>query len=356
MESLKSNSGLKDRQNIINLVLGLILLAIVATLLYLKNENRDFEKYNWSAIIYTSGLYDGTTKKAATSEKSDTTENNIELLKFHFYNTEEVSSSLLWDKNFYGDILNSKAQNQINSDAIFGLYPNHANISYFSYNDNAFYQLDQTLDYAKIKKIARKYRYNRESEISFFVDILSHNKVILFLGVNGDEDNGIELIDTLTSTKIKENWAILKQNAPSRKNIRNLESLQELVLSKKYWGVHLELPKDADLESISMTGFDNSEIKDIVSSDLVMPFKSRKLPKSILITWISNDKTYSLNYEIDGQSLLDAFKTLSLNTNEANINLSIIIPNNNKPASLFLKQAGNNIQIKTTNEAIPEKK
>ncbi len=46
MESLKSNSDLKDRQNIINLVLGLILLAIVATLLYLKNENRDFEKYN----------------------------------------------------------------------------------------------------------------------------------------------------------------------------------------------------------------------------------------------------------------------------------------------------------------------
>ena len=105
------------------------------------------------------------------------------------------------------------------------------------------------------------------------MDILSHNKVILFLGVNGDEDNGIELIDTLTSTKIKENWAILKQNAPSRKNIRNLESLQELVLSRKYWGVHHELPKDADLESISMTGFDNSEIKDIVSSELVMPFK-----------------------------------------------------------------------------------
>lgn len=157
MESLKSNSGLKDRQNIINLVLGLILLAIVATLLYLKNENRDFEKYNWSAIIYTSGLYDGTNKKAATSEKFDTTENNIELLKFHFYNTEEVSSSLLWDKNFYGDILNSKAQNQINPDAIFGLYPNHASMNYFSYNDNAFYELDQALDYAKIKKIARKY-------------------------------------------------------------------------------------------------------------------------------------------------------------------------------------------------------
>lgn len=242
---------------ILNSFLSLILLFLLFSIAKEEIEYKRYERFEWTSDV----------------DVTDST------------NTIRVIEGFLKNKNLNHDIINYDNRDKIIYSGLYQITDSHKNellpdslkIKWFSYKDDAFYQINEALPYDKIIEILNSYVTN---ELQFEIVFNNKGKIDLYLG-NGYKNKQI-FITTFKAKKINQKWTF------------NKNKVQDVFLmnSKAVFNPYIEITSNSKFKSCRTYFFDQYQSSfDSISNEKLYHFSTRKpRPFKSISFELSNDK------------------------------------------------------------------
>lgn len=324
----------KDRINVINGILLLLLIAIsVFIYIWLKGD-RYFDKQFW---YYT-----------LSSKETDN--RHYRILNFDLSSEDGGGFSI--NETQY-ELLDGERYNYINNlenDYEYRhLLPDSLKMEWFSYEDNTFYKVEAGLPKEKIEKEAKLIKKN----IVVLTTILPDGNVSVGLVNEGaidkkSEPNAVPII-TLKSQKVSRGWNILKKYNSSLEKIDNADDFLKFLGKKYKWGMIAEVPEKAEASFIFVN--DHHYIgNDIEFNKNKISPKENLLPYEYQIVWEENGKKYRGYFEFDPQELLSAINQLKSNSKTDYFDFIIVMNKKENHFQTFLQNDTGKINLKNISE------
>ena len=242
---------------ILNCFLSLILVFLVFSIVKEEIAYKRYERYDWTSDV----------------EVADST------------NTIRIMEGFLKNKNFEHDIINSSNSDKVLYTGLYQITDSHKNeilpdslkMTWFSYQDDAFYQINDALPYDKIIEILNSYVTN---DLQFEIVINNKGKIDLYLGNN--YKNKQIFITTFKAKEINQKWTF------------NKNKVQDVFLmnSKSVFNPYLEITSNSKFKSCRAYFFDQYQSSfDSISNGKLYHFSTRKSrPFKSISFELSNDK------------------------------------------------------------------
>ena len=287
----------KNRLNNLNLFL-FIFLVIICTIFYIKlNKDRHFEKVIWQYSILTSP-----------------SNQHYKILDFALKNDFKESS------NFYS--LDAPANNLLTGKDDYSLYsgylpdrpdllPNQLEMSWFCYEDQSFYKINEKLPYELIRNKAMKISHYK----SVITEISPNGKIAIYLepDISTKDFRKMKIrspIITFQAKKFPVNWELLKHQDSRFEETKTFPDYLIMFKENFLWGIVTELPENSRLVTYFAEDFyDDSFAIPELEGNKMNP-KKKFFPAKIQVQWIENNSSYRCDFFADATDLLSAYKTL----------------------------------------------
>lgn len=242
---------------IINSILSSLLILLIFAIVIEEINYKRYERYDWTSDV----------------DVADST------------NTIRVVEGFLINKNLEHDIINHDNGDKILYSGLYQITDSHKNellpdslkIKWFSYKDDAFYQINDALPYDKIIDILNSYITN---DLQFEIVINNKGKIDLYLG-NSYKNKQI-FIATFKAKEINQKWTF------------NKNKVQDVFLmnSKAIFNPYLEINSNSKFKSCRAYFFDQYQSSfDSISNGNLYHFSTRKSrPFKSISFELSNNK------------------------------------------------------------------
>lgn len=298
---------------ILNCFLSLIVVFLVFSIVKEEMEYKRYERYDWTSDV----------------DVADST------------NTIRVVEGFLVNRNLEHDIINYDNSNKILYSGLYQITDSHKNellpdslkIKWFSYKDNAFYQVKEKLPYDKMIEILNSYVTN---DLQFEIVLNNKGKIDLYLG--NDYKKKQIFITSFKGKVIKQKWTFSKNR------------VQDVFLmnSKTAFNPYLEINSDSKFKSCTAYFFDQYQSSfDSISNGKLYHFSSRKSrPFKSISFELSNDKfeNGNLYFSLDF-SEVELYDCLTKMSNTPK-KLEVKLDEKDSVRSVFLSDSEKRFQLK----------
>lgn len=327
----------KQKENIINLILSAVIVVIILAIVIKNITYNAGERFDWSAGVYT--------------QKG----NIVQVANCTFFNKDWSNYSIDAEKI----IKNEKEDiNYAESSVDNKFYPDSLDITWYSYEDQKFYEGKFQLSHKKILKIAQLLRttttnysieYARANpnkiRLYFFANIKPNGKVDVVIS---DLDKYL-IVDNYQAKETVKTWGIFKEryNRDDQKDTVNVNTRTALVIEKHPYILAIQgLPNSLSPQLLEVKYFnqDKSEFKE---DKIPHSTNQENIPEYLDFTWGTPKKSFSINWRFEGEQILTAFKKLEQISNNNQIVLNVVVNANNDKISISLSKGDSKIELKS---------
>lgn len=350
------------RENIINIVLGVILSSISCVFFMVLKKDRFFEKCKYGTIIGINANLP--TAKYYSDGRANPKKNfAVQVFRSGFYNDFKKDSEHNLNKEGepdYDKFLQSSSMQDINyypyRDRDPELLPNHLFVEWYSYSEDKFYLLKQKLDYDKILKACRILQRNGDN--------WTKNSVLATIRPNGNinismlrqpqsvsEVEKYELINIqdLHAKTVEKDWKILKREKFELSNINSRNELSSLMNDKFKWSFNILLPENYRVNYFDMILF-SGDFEDRIGTELPTHASWKLSPKIINLKYSGGGTEGTVQWRLDGKEIFDAFKKLKNLVGKEDIELSLDLKTDIYDPILILRKGNTSIVLKNINQ------
>lgn len=225
-------------------------------------------------------------------------------------NSHDINKNMIlnngWDK------INDSENNMTNT-----FFPDSLFITWFSYNEQKFYEGNFALPYETIlaKSVqmgifpSKNYTYRNDQILSFIAEVQPKGKLAVWIKKPDDSNNETKFkIGTYQAKETKATWHVFDDYSESDKTSNiDISKKIALVMEQHPYKVEVKLPIGYTLDGFSFYFFNQNDwsCKD---NDLKAPLIFSSLPKEINLKWGIGKKKFSTSFSFDEDKVLDAFR------------------------------------------------
>ena len=325
----------KDRENIINAILGLLLATFIIGIIIQVKVYNAAERFKWRAAVTSTKGY---TIQVAYSDFFHTGDSGSETDK------SKILNEGYEDKNF----------TQSGKDNSF--YPDSLKICWYSYDEQKFYEGNFALPYKQILTQANTLRtttkeYNLDYprpapetvDLQFVAEIAPQGKITAWI-----TDGGQRLkIGGYKATRVSQSWDIFREYNPGADYYRNNTAAHTaLVMEKHAYKIEVILPEEMSVKTIDLTTFNQKNWK-LEKGDDPTSAPFNYIPSDLELTWGTEGMTFSTQFAFRDSDVLAAFRKLQPQAGSAPVILQIKVNDKNDIVSLKLKNAKEEVLLKS---------
>lgn len=325
----------KSRAHVINLILGIILIAVIIANVITVINYRSSDRFEWSHGVYT------------------TQGNTIQVADCNFN----------FDKNSYGyAISRTRILNNGREDINFAekgvenkFYPNQLYICWYSYTEKKFYEGNFDLPYNQINRIAEQLRkttnaydltYARANpnkiDLNFIAEVRPKGEVAVYIS---DLQKYIE-IGKYKAKSVQKTIEIFEDSngAISKTDPPNVAIKTALVMERYPYTIQTHFPANLKLRGLSVDPYNQNNWK--LEKNKLNTFPQLiNIPQSLGVTWGTDSKEYYVEYYFQAEEILAAFRSLNALSNSSDIKLMFDVNEKNDNVLVSLQRGNKSIKL-----------
>ncbi|SKC07877.1 Protein of unknown function [Soonwooa buanensis] len=334
----------KNRVNIINLGLFLILVGFCVAFFIQLKKDKYFDKKVWYWYLTTEDAHQ-----------------HYKIIEYQLiYNDNEYDG--IWQAEY--QILNPKNATNFNnlgyafSPSLYSRsstkpYPHSLKLKWFCYEDETFYEAETKLPSQKIEELTE----NLKSDPCFVAKILPNGKLEFGLtkslaGFKSDspfeDENKIETtsLGTFQGKKIPENLNLLRSDGDRFEDVKILEDYMFVYKTQVNWGIKVDYVKNLNAKIVFATDFLQNDFKFTDFKNNTTSLETNLFPQKLQLQYYEDESGFRYDFFPDRMQLMEVYDTLLQKSKSKDFYFVFKLNKTDNLFDVYLENSGSEVKLK----------